>query len=271
MFELVMNRLAGSLLTSIVAHIILISVMYLLIPRPEDMDAELALSVELLKARPKPISRRLLGKERIRPRPRRESPINPVPFKTMVETMRDYTAEWRPDMDVEANYRYGDVDLPELPLSYNVRGTTPFRSPRSPIRRLRPRPKEFHLRKDEGSPGISSLFETTPPPDLGVLISLPVKPLREFLEEVRKRIEKNKFYPLEARRAGYEGTVLISFEVFRDGRIGDVRVLKSSGYELLDRAGVEAVRRASPFPKLSSYTYRKRLRIKVPITFKIEG
>jgi outer membrane biosynthesis protein TonB len=41
-------------------------------------------------------------------------------------------------------------------------------------------------------------------------------------------------YPLMARMRGYEGMVLLAVQVLPDGRAGEVRIKKSSGYALLD-------------------------------------
>lgn len=49
-------------------------------------------------------------------------------------------------------------------------------------------------------------------------------------------------YPLAARRAGYEGKVIVKALIQTDGSAERVEVKKSSGYELLDRAALEAVK-----------------------------
>jgi len=49
-------------------------------------------------------------------------------------------------------------------------------------------------------------------------------------------------YPSEARMAHQEGAVLLSVEVSADGRATEVSLKHSSGYPLLDRAAIEAVR-----------------------------
>ena len=45
-----------------------------------------------------------------------------------------------------------------------------------------------------------------------------------------------------ARMRGYEGMVLLAVEVLTDGRAGEVRIKKSSGYALLDQSALNAVR-----------------------------
>ena len=49
-------------------------------------------------------------------------------------------------------------------------------------------------------------------------------------------------YPMIARRNGYEGVVLLNVFVLESGRVGRVQLEKSSGYEMLDKSAVEAVR-----------------------------
>jgi protein TonB len=48
-------------------------------------------------------------------------------------------------------------------------------------------------------------------------------------------------YPRSARRRGHQGTVLLSVFVDSDGRVDTLKVLKSSGFEVLDEAALAAV------------------------------
>jgi len=49
-------------------------------------------------------------------------------------------------------------------------------------------------------------------------------------------------YPEIARVRGYEGIVLVSAEILPNGRVGEVKIRKSSGYAILDRSAIQAVR-----------------------------
>lgn len=49
-------------------------------------------------------------------------------------------------------------------------------------------------------------------------------------------------YPEIARVRGYEGIVLVSAEILPNGRVGDVKIRKSSGYAILDRSAIQAVK-----------------------------
>jgi TonB family protein len=49
-------------------------------------------------------------------------------------------------------------------------------------------------------------------------------------------------YPLEAREKGYEGEVVLKVEVLINGRVGQIEIKKSSGYELLDHSALTTVK-----------------------------
>lgn len=49
-------------------------------------------------------------------------------------------------------------------------------------------------------------------------------------------------YPEIARVRGYEGVVLVSAEILPNGRVGEVKIRKSSGYAILDRSAIQAVK-----------------------------
>jgi TonB family protein len=49
-------------------------------------------------------------------------------------------------------------------------------------------------------------------------------------------------YPQEAREKGYEGEVVLRVEVLINGRVGQIEIKKSSGYELLDHSALTTVK-----------------------------
>lgn len=75
-------------------------------------------------------------------------------------------------------------------------------------------------------------------------------------------------YPPEARRARATGTVLVRALVEKDGRVGDARVHRSSGFALLDRAACDSVRNALFRPYTLDGVARSALVI-VPIDFSL--
>jgi TonB family protein len=55
-------------------------------------------------------------------------------------------------------------------------------------------------------------------------------------------------YPKEARDKGYEGEVVLRVEVLINGRVGQIEIKKSSGYELLDHSALTAVKQWTFIP-----------------------
>jgi len=65
---------------------------------------------------------------------------------------------------------------------------------------------------------------------------------------IRDAIQHAIAYPATARRMGWEGKVVVVFQLLSDGSVRDVRVVQGSGHAALDRGAIAAVRNASPFP-----------------------
>ena len=66
---------------------------------------------------------------------------------------------------------------------------------------------------------------------------------------IRDAIQGAIAYPATARRMGWEGNVVVAFQLLSDGSVRNVRVVQGSGHAALDRGAVDAVRNASPFPR----------------------
>jgi protein TonB len=68
--------------------------------------------------------------------------------------------------------------------------------------------------------------------------------------EIAKRIE----YPMVARQEGWQGKGEVLLQIGANGAIADIRVVRTSGYALLDRAVIDGVRQAHAevplFPEL---------------------
>ena len=77
-------------------------------------------------------------------------------------------------------------------------------------------------------------------------------------------------YPTRAIMRGYEGSVLLNVRVLPNGKPDEVTVFKSSGYKILDKAALAAVKKwkfqpaQRGFKAVSSW-------VKVPIEFRLEG
>lgn len=65
-------------------------------------------------------------------------------------------------------------------------------------------------------------------------------------ELLARRLAEIKRYPSAARFNGWEGKVVLRAVIRADGHLSDVKVHKSSGYDVLDNAAMDAVRSACP-------------------------
>lgn len=97
--------------------------------------------------------------------------------------------------------------------------------------------------------GAEFLDERLPEGDRVDLNTTNYKYISYFLG-IRKAIELTWVYPSAAVRNGLQGEVQLEFKIEKDGRMSKIRVLNSSGYELLDKAIVDAIRLAAPFAPL---------------------
>ena len=76
-------------------------------------------------------------------------------------------------------------------------------------------------------------------------------------------------YPLIARRRGFQGTVVLEVLVDRNGRVGDLRVFKSSGYKVLDRAAEKSVREWI-FRSAIKGNEKVEMWVRVPVCFQLK-
>ena len=69
-----------------------------------------------------------------------------------------------------------------------------------------------------------------------------------YMRALVPRISKSYYYPAMAKRLGQEGRVLVALRVDARGELVDVKVHRSSGHAILDKAAVDALRRLGRLP-----------------------
>lgn len=81
-----------------------------------------------------------------------------------------------------------------------------------------------------------------------------------YNQKLKERIESVWKYPPEAASRGIYGDLIIKFTILKNGRLGKVELVRTSGHEDLDDAAIKALKDAAPFwpiPKeweMDSYT-----------------
>jgi periplasmic protein TonB len=89
----------------------------------------------------------------------------------------------------------------------------------------------------------------------------------DYLRGLQRAIARNRFYPPGARRQDVTGVATVAFTIQSDGRLGDIRLAKSSGSEALDQAALETLRRLGSYRPIPAGTGRARWPVRVPIVF----
>lgn len=71
-------------------------------------------------------------------------------------------------------------------------------------------------------------------------------PTREILLKLHAAIAAKQSYPESALELKQKGTVKIGFSLYPDGQLKNITLLKSSGFDEIDRAALNAVHAISP-------------------------
>lgn len=85
--------------------------------------------------------------------------------------------------------------------------------------------------------------------------------------QVLAQLERYKRYPAEAQSRRQEGAPLLSFSMDRKGHILSAKIIKSSGYSVLDQETLALVRRAEPLPPPPDSVPGEPLTLTVPVDF----
>ena len=97
---------------------------------------------------------------------------------------------------------------------------------------------------------------------------------RRRIEQWQRRlfghIARHKIYPEAARKSRASGEAVLAFHVTRSGAVSDVRVLKSSGYAVLDGAALDVMRRANPVPALPRELKGETFEFSLPMRFSLK-
>ena len=84
----------------------------------------------------------------------------------------------------------------------------------------------------------------------------------DFIPLILAKIGAAKVYPRSAVRRGLEGAATVKFRIRPDGQIDEVNLVRSSGFDVLDRASIRAIKKAAPFPYVDFW-------LKVAVNFKL--
>ncbi len=80
-------------------------------------------------------------------------------------------------------------------------------------------------------------------------------PYGYYIDTLRSRIASSWYNPLASSGVNGSFNVVVYFRIYRNGSVGDLKVVKRSGKELFDMSAIRVIREVTPFPPLpSDYT-----------------
>ncbi len=87
---------------------------------------------------------------------------------------------------------------------------------------------------------------------------------------LRRHLAEQFDYPWLARRRGWEGQVTLAMRVEDNGRLSNLRVVRTSGHGVLDRSALESVRRIGALPEARGWLQRGRsLDLQIPVQYRL--
>ena len=99
--------------------------------------------------------------------------------------------------------------------------------------------------------------------------SAPVKPeLAGYVRAVQERIVNAIYYPQQAKQVGWEGNLRLSLNLTANGTLKEIRLVKSSGYRILDDAAMDVAQKQAPYPPFPPQIDSQEIWVDVPIFYK---
>jgi protein TonB len=89
----------------------------------------------------------------------------------------------------------------------------------------------------------------------------------QYTHSIQLKIANAKNYPALARERKQQGKAFLSFKLDREGKILELFIENSSGYEILDKAAIKAIEEAAPFPNIPKSLNKNYASLKIPISF----
>jgi len=88
-----------------------------------------------------------------------------------------------------------------------------------------------------------------------------------YFTKIKQRIESQWEYPELALRYGLQGRLFLEFTIGPHGQLEGLRLLRSSGSQLLDEEALRAIRAAAPFPPIPHWIRASPLSISAAMEY----
>jgi protein TonB len=92
-----------------------------------------------------------------------------------------------------------------------------------------------------------------------------------YMTKLKEKIESIWVYPPDAAQRGIYGDLKIQFTINKDGTLGEVKLIRTSGYKMLDDAAIEALRDGQPYWPLPDSWHMKSYTILGHFVYSLYG
>ncbi|MDT8383879.1 MAG: TonB family protein [Gammaproteobacteria bacterium] len=90
-----------------------------------------------------------------------------------------------------------------------------------------------------------------------------------LLGELQSRLNRYLSYPVVARRRGWQGEVMVAFDINITGHLHNVRLAKSSGHSLLDRSAVNAINKLEQIFLPDTLGRLQAMELQLPVRYQL--
>ena len=133
-------------------------------------------------------------------------------------------------------------------------------------RKLAAAPKQFVRANGMQAPGGKSTGSI-----LGNSSAKEAEMMSRYEQLISLWIEKFKLYPDEARSQGMQGETVVRIRIDRQGTIRYYILERSTGFQLLDKAAIDMVKRANPVPAVpNDYPQGDLIEFLIPVNFHLQ-
>ncbi len=112
---------------------------------------------------------------------------------------------------------------------------------------LSQKPKSFLFDKETIEKYAQKNTEEAKGEKKGLTFDAPELQHRGYMKKLKEKIESIWKYPEEAARRGISGDLYIKFSIHKDGSLGEVELIRTSGYSDFDKAAIKALKDAAPY------------------------
>jgi len=132
--------------------------------------------------------------------------------------------------------------------------------------------KEEELPEPEPEEQIEEVIieKPEPPQEIVEVINPQEEAILRYQDMVKQRIEETRRYPSWAKRQGIEGVSHLIFTLLSNGAVQDIKLIKSSGFDILDKEAFSTVQRASPFKPIPMKFNCSTLTMEVALVFQLK-